>query len=151
MALWPAAQFFPLLNGGIDLSIGSVTALSGSVMVLVAIASGYSTGGTILGIVLGLLAGTACGALNGLISYYFALPAFVVTLAMKNIILGVTQHITNRNTVICLYSDLMNWIGTGKILGVQFLIILFCDRVPDCVVRAQPLEIRPLYLCRRRQ
>ena len=27
----------------------------------------------------------------------------------------------------------------------------FCDRVPDCVVRAQPLEIRPLYLCRRRQ
>ena len=116
---------FPLLNGGIDLSIGSVAALSGSVMVLVTIASGYSTGGTILGIVLGLLAGTACGALNGLISYYFALPAFVVTLAMKNIILGVTQHITNRNTVICLYSDLMNWIGTGKILGVQFLIILF--------------------------
>ena len=78
---------FPLLNGGIDLSIGSVAALSGSVMVLVTIASGYSTGGTILGIVLGLLAGTACGALNGLISYYFALPAFVVTLAMKNIIL----------------------------------------------------------------
>lgn len=116
---------FPLLNGGIDLSIGSVAALSGSVMVLVTIASGYSTGGTILGIVLGLLAGTACGALNGLISYYFALPAFVVTLAMKNIILGVTQHITNRNTVICLYSNLMNWIGTGKILGVQFLIILF--------------------------
>lgn len=116
---------FPLLNGGIDLSIGSVAALSGSVTVLVTLACGSTAGGTILGIVLGLAAGIACGIINGVVSYYFAIPAFVVTLAMKNIVLGITQHITHQNTIICLYSDLMNWIGTGKILGIPFLIIFF--------------------------
>lgn len=116
---------FPLLNGRIDLSIGSVAALAGSVTVLVTLACGSTVGGTILGIVLGMAAGTACGIINGVVSYYFAIPAFVVTLAMKNIVLGITQHITRQNTIICLYSDLMNWIGTGKILGIPFLIIFF--------------------------
>lgn len=116
---------FPLLNGGIDLSIGSVAALSGSVMVLVTLMFDSTAGGTVLGILLGLAAGGACGLVNGLVSYYFAIPAFVVTLAMKNIVLGIAQHITGQNTIICLYSDLVNWIGTGRILGVQFLIILF--------------------------
>lgn len=116
---------FPLLNGGIDLSIGSVAALSGSVMVLVTLAFDSTVGGTILGIILGLLAGVVCGLVNGVVSYYFAIPAFIVTLAMKNIILGITQHITHQNTIICLYSGLMNWIGTGKIFGIQFLILLF--------------------------
>lgn len=88
-------------------------------------ACGSTMGGTILGIVLGMAAGTACGIINGVVSYYFAIPAFVVTLAMKNIVLGITQHITRQNTIICLYSDLMNWIGTGKILGIPFLIIFF--------------------------
>lgn len=116
---------FPLLNGGIDLSIGSVAALSGSVMVLVTLGFDSTPGGTVFGILLGLGAGVLCGLVNGLVSYYFAIPAFVVTLAMKNIILGIAQHITHQNTIICLYSDLVNWIGTGKIMGIQFLIILF--------------------------
>lgn len=116
---------FPLLNGGIDLSIGSVAALSGSIMVMVTLYFDNSAGGTVLGILLGLVAGLACGLINGMVSYYFAIPAFVVTLAMKNIILGIAQHLTDQNTIICLYSDLLNWIGTGKILGIQFLIIFF--------------------------
>lgn len=59
---------FPLLNGGIDLSIGSVAALAGSVTVLVTLACGSTMGGTILGIVLGMAAGTACGIINGVVS-----------------------------------------------------------------------------------
>lgn len=116
---------FPLLNGGIDLSIGSTAALSGSVMVLVTIAFDYTTAGTILGILCGLGSGVLCGLFNGMVSYYFAIPAFIVTLAAKNIVLGITQHITHQNTIICLYSDLMNWIGTGKIFGIPFPVI-FC-------------------------
>ncbi len=116
---------FPLLNGGIDLSIGSIAALSGSLMVLTTLAFDSSTMGTLLGILVGLAAGVICGLINGMVSYYFAIPAFVVTLAMKNIVLGIAQSITHQNTIICLYSDLMNWIGTGRILGVQFLIIFF--------------------------
>ena len=116
---------FPLLNGGIDLSIGSVAALAGSVMVLVTIHFDYTPAGTFLGILAGLATGALCGLINGMVSYCFAIPAFVVTLSMKNIILGVAQHVTHQNTIICLYSDVMNWIGTGKILGIPFLIWFF--------------------------
>ena len=116
---------FPLLNGGIDLSIGSVAALAGCVMVMTTIRFDYSPAGTFLGIFLGLACGVVCGLINGLVSYYFAIPAFVVTLAMKNIILGIAQHISHQNTIICLYSDVLNWIGTGKILGIPFLVWFF--------------------------
>lgn len=116
---------FPLLNGGIDLSIGSTAALSGSIMVLVTIAFDYSALGTIIGITCGLGAGVLCGLFNGVVSYYFAIPAFIVTLAAKNIVLGIAQHITHQNTIICLYSDVMNRIGSGKILGIPFPVI-FC-------------------------
>lgn len=116
---------FPLLQGGIDLSIGSTAALAGSVTVLITISFGYSTAGTVLGIVCGLLTGVACGLFNGMVSYYFAIPAFVVTLAAKNVVLGIAQNITHKNTIICLHSDLMNWLGTGKIFGIPFPVV-FC-------------------------
>lgn len=116
---------FALLNGGIDLCIGSTAALAGCTMVLITIAFGYSTAGTILGIVCGLGLGVLCGLFNGCISYYFALPAFVVSLAAKNIVLGIAQRITNQGTIICMHSDLMNFIGTGKVLGVPFLVVFF--------------------------
>lgn len=114
-----------LLNGGIDLSVGSVAALSGSVMIMTTLHFGSTPAGTLLGILLGMLAGAACGLVNGLVTYYFTLPSFIVTLAMKNIILGVAQYATGHNTIICLDSKLVNWIGTGKILGVPFLIYAF--------------------------
>ncbi len=78
-----------------------------------------------LGIFCGLLVGVLCGLFNGFISYRFAVPAFIVTLASKNIIYGVAQNITGKNTILCLNSGLMNWIGTGKIMGVNFTILFF--------------------------
>ena len=87
---------FPLLNGGIDLSIGSVAALSGSVMVLVTLGFDSTPGGTVFGILLGLGAGVLCGLVNGLVSYYFAIPAFVVTLAMKILFLALRSILPIR-------------------------------------------------------
>ena len=116
---------FPLLNGGIDLSIGSIAALSGCTMVLVTMAGGYTTGATLLGILLGVLLGAVCGAFNGAISSFFGIPAFIVTLALKNVVLGVAQHITGQKTITCLDSGLMNWLGIGKVLGVPFPIVFF--------------------------
>ena len=116
---------FPILNGGIDLSIGSVCALSGSVMVLTTLSGGSTTAATVCGIVLGITAGTLCGLFNGLISCLFAVPAFIVTLAAKNIVLGITQNLTNQNTIICLHSGLLTWLGSGKVFGVPFPIIFF--------------------------
>lgn len=116
---------FPILNGGIDLSIGSICALSGSVMVLTTIAGGCTTGATLLGILLGLAAGTLCGFFNGAVSCCFTVPAFIVTLATKNIVLGIAQNITHQNTIICLDSRLLVWLGSGKVFGIPFPIIFF--------------------------
>ena len=123
--LMVCGSIFPILNGGIDLSIGSVAALSGSIAVLITIHYNYSVSGTILGIMCGLVAGIFCGLFNGVVSYMFGIPSFVVTLASQNIILGLTQNITNNNTISCLNSKLLNWIGTGKIFFIPFPIIMF--------------------------
>lgn len=116
---------FPLLHGGIDLSISSIAALSGSVMIMITIAFDYTVAGVIAGILCGLLVGAVCGLFNGMISYYFAIPAFIVTLATKNIVLGIAQHLTNQNTIICIYSRAVDWLGTGRVLGVPFPVV-FC-------------------------
>lgn len=116
---------FPLLHGGIDLSISSIAALSGSLMVMITISFDYSTTGVVIGIICGILVGAVCGFFNGMISYHFAIPAFIVTLATKNIVLGIAQQLTHQNTIICIYSDAVNWLGTGKILGIPFPVI-FC-------------------------
>ena len=123
--LMVCGTIFPLLNGGIDLSIGSIGALSGSICVLVTLHYNSSVGGTMLGIACGLAAGIVCGIFNGFISYQFAVPAFIVTLASKNIIYGIAQNLTGMNTVLSLNSKVMNWIGTGKIAGVNFTILFF--------------------------
>ena len=116
---------FPLLNGGIDLSIGSIAALSGCTMVLVTMSGGYTPGATLCGILAGAVIGAVCGTANGLISSLFGIPAFIVTLAMKNVVLGIAQHITGQKTITCLDSKLMNWLGTGRILGIQFPVFFF--------------------------
>ena len=123
--LMVCGTIFPLLNGGIDLSIGSVGALAGSICVLVTLHYKSSVGGTVLGIACGLAAGILCGIFNGFISYQFTVPAFVVTLASKNIIYGIAQNLTGMNTILSLDSKVMNWIGTGKIAGVNFTILFF--------------------------
>ena len=84
-----------ILSGGIDLSVGSVLALSG------AVAAGLLKNGvtiptfnvlvqfTVLGaIVAGLLVGFALGAFNGLMITRLHLPPFVATLGMLSIVAG---------------------------------------------------------------
>lgn len=118
-------SIFVLLVGGIDLSIGSTAALAGSIMILVTNAYGYSAKGTIIGIILGLLAGILCGMLNGTVAAYFGVPAMIVTLATQNIILGLAQNITENNTITSVHSELVNWLGTGNVLGQPFPVIFF--------------------------
>lgn len=116
---------FPLLNGGIDLSIGSTAALAGCVTILITMAGNYTPTASLLGILAGIGVGALCGAINGLVSSLFGIPAFIVTLATSNIVLGIAQSISRQRTITCLNSEVINWIGTGKILGVPFPVVFF--------------------------
>src|SRR5512147_2356984 len=63
---------FTIITGGIDLSIGSIIALAGTVAVMVAIAGVPIW----LSMIIGLLVGAVCGYLNGLMVTKLKLPPF---------------------------------------------------------------------------
>ncbi len=73
---------YVIITGGIDLSIGSVVALSGVVAGL-AVRAGMPV---LIGL---LLAGIACGAANGLMVTKLNLPPFIATLRMMQIARGI--------------------------------------------------------------
>ena len=84
---------FTIITGGIDLSIGSVIALSGTIAVMAAI------GGVPiwLSMIIGLVVGVICGWLNGLMITLLKLPPFIATLGMMMVARGVALTITNAN------------------------------------------------------
>jgi ribose transport system permease protein len=84
---------FAIISGGVDLSIGSVVALSGTVAVMVAIAGVPIW----ISMLIGLLVGVVCGLLNGLMITKFKLPPFIATLGMMMVARGVALTITNAN------------------------------------------------------
>ncbi len=84
---------FTIITGGIDLSIGSVVALSGTIAVMVALAGVPIW----LSMIIGLLVGVASGFLNGLMITKLKLPPFIATLGMMMVARGVALTITNAN------------------------------------------------------
>jgi ribose transport system permease protein len=113
-----------IIAGGIDLSVGSVLALSG------AVAAGLLKSGVSLtplgvaleftplgAIVAGIVVGAALGAFNGLAITRFALPPFVATLGMLSIARGLTMLWTGGHPVTTLGED-FGFLGTGLHLGV---------------------------------
>jgi ribose transport system permease protein len=87
---------FVIVAGGIDLSVGSVAALS-------AMVSGwfFSTAGLPgwLALIGGLVAGLAAGVVNGLAGAYGKLPSFIATLAMLSVARGLTLVISDGKPV----------------------------------------------------
>jgi ribose transport system permease protein len=84
---------FAIITAGIDLSIGSVIAFTGTVAVMAAIA-GVPIWASML---IGLLAGIACGLTNGLLIAKLKLPPFIATLGMMMVVRGIALTITNAN------------------------------------------------------
>jgi ribose transport system permease protein len=76
---------FVLIVGGIDLSVGSVLGLSGSVLGLALVGWGLPLP---LALAVSLGVGLGCGLLNGLIGVAWALPSFIVTLGMLEMARG---------------------------------------------------------------
>jgi len=87
---------FVIVTAGIDLSVGSVAALS-------AICAGWSvtTGGMPgwLALVVGPLVGLLAGAVSGLAIAYGKLPAFIATLAMLSIARGLTLVVSGGRPI----------------------------------------------------
>jgi len=84
-----------IVSGGIDLSVGSVVALT-SVVGATLLVKGCSTGVTI---VLTVLAGGLIGLLNGLVIAGFGMTPFIVTLGMMGVVRGAAKWLAGNQTV----------------------------------------------------
>jgi ribose transport system permease protein len=104
-------ETFAIITAGIDLSIGSVIALSGTVAVMAA-----NAGVPIwLSMVIGLLVGVVCGLLNGLMITKIKLPPFIATLGMMMVARGVALTITNAMAFPA--PEAFSQLGNGTIFG----------------------------------
>ncbi len=113
-----------VLTAGIDLSIGSILALSGAITAgllrngIEFPGANLFVGFTVLGAVLaGLLTGSALGWFNGWAITRFKLPPFVATLAMLTIARGLTMLWTEGFPITGL-GDSFTFLGTGWFLGI---------------------------------
>lgn len=106
-----------IITGGIDLSVGSLIALSAVVTTLVIREVGGGTAASPAVMLLGALAGIAICALSGLFSgsmvTWFGIPPFIVTLGMMLVGSGVA-FIVARGQSIYQIPDSFVWLGRGE-------------------------------------
>ncbi|MFO8043256.1 MAG: ABC transporter permease [Alkalispirochaeta sp.] len=111
---------FVILSGGIDLSVGSVMAVSG----MIAAGTMQNGGGIFVGIAVALGVGIAAGLVNGLLVTKGGITPFVVTLGMMSIARGATL-LYSQGYPISGFSPTFRFIGAGVILGIPVPVIIF--------------------------
>jgi ribose/xylose/arabinose/galactoside ABC-type transport system permease subunit len=102
-AIIAVGMTFVIIAGGIDLSVGSVLGLVGTVTALTltapSIVSRLGTGAVAAAIAAGLTAGAAVGLLNGAAVAWLRMQAFIVTLATMWATRGAANLLTNGSPV----------------------------------------------------
>ncbi|MED0686061.1 ribose ABC transporter permease [Anoxybacillus ayderensis] len=120
-ALIAFGMTFVILTGGIDLSVGSVLALSS------ALAAGFMADGTngLVAMIIGIVAGLAMGALNGVIITKGRVAPFIATLATMTIFRGATLVYTEGRPITGFSDELaFQMIGRGYFLGIPVPVVL---------------------------
>jgi len=84
-----------LVVGGIDLSVGSVLAFSGTVLGLALVDGGWPFWMALLACI-GV--GACCGLVNGLVTVLWSIPSFIVTLGMLEAARGGAYLVTDSET-----------------------------------------------------
>lgn len=118
-ALLALGMTLVIILSGIDLSVGSIVALSGTLTV------GFITNGHMsigLAILLGMFFGTLCGFANGFIIANTGIPPFIVTLAIMNIARG-AAYIYSKGLPIRSFDKTFSAIGTGYLGPIPLPVI----------------------------
>lgn len=117
-----------ILICGIDLSVGSILALAGTIAAGVIVRNGLPVP---VGILIGVFVGGLCGLFNGFVIAQTGMPPFIVTLAMMQIARGLAYVYTNGQPI-RVYDEAgaqFNALGAGYLgpipLPVVYTIIIF--------------------------
>jgi ribose transport system permease protein len=117
-AIVAVGMTFVILSGGIDLSVGSIVALSGVVL-----GTALQDGSIALAILLALGVGMLSGAVNGTLIVRGGLPPFIVTLGMMSIARGAALVFTEGRPVSG-FEPAFRAIATGRIAFIPAPVII---------------------------
>ncbi|KPI29018.1 Periplasmic binding protein domain containing protein [Actinobacteria bacterium OV320] len=112
---------FVIVSAGIDLSVGSVAALSATVLAWSATQHGVPV---VLAVVLAVTTGIAAGLVNGFLIAYGKLPPFIATLAMLSVARGLSLVISEGSPIA--FPDSVSHLGDtlGGWLPVPVLVMV---------------------------
>ncbi|KNI90021.1 hypothetical protein AEU26_20215 [Salmonella enterica subsp. enterica serovar Kentucky] len=116
-AIMAVGMTLVILTSGIDLSVGSLLALTGAVAASIV---GVEVN-ALVAVAAALALGAAIGAVTGVIVAKGRVQAFIATLVMMLLLRGVTMVYTDGspvNTGFTDNADLFGWFGIGRPLGV---------------------------------
>ncbi|MGN0412392.1 MAG: ABC transporter permease [Lachnospiraceae bacterium] len=109
-----------IILGGIELSVGSVIALSGCVAAGCVVFLGLPE---VVGFLAGILVGALVGMFNGFVICKTEIPPFIVTLASMNIAKGIALVYTTGAPIRCM-TDAFKFLGAGYVGPVPTPVIL---------------------------
>ncbi|MEU1125923.1 substrate-binding domain-containing protein [Streptomyces sp. NPDC005899] len=132
---------FVIVSAGIDLSVGSVAALSATVLAWSATSAGVPVW---LAVILAVATGIACGFVNGALVAYGKLPSFIATLAMLSVARGLSLVISQGSPIA--FPDSVSVLGDtlGGWLPVPVLVMIAMGLI-TAVVLARTYIGRSMY------
>lgn len=116
---------FVILIGGIDLSVGSVTALTGMIVAILMKNYSWNVG---LAVVVSVLAACGMGCINGLMIANLGLPPFIMTLGAMEICRGFAYSVTAGQPIYTLpagFLAISGRIANIPIVALCIMIVLF--------------------------
>jgi ribose transport system permease protein len=118
-AILAAGMTFVILAAGIDLSVGSILAVSGVASVMTGIAGLPAP----VAILVGVVTGAVAGLINGMLSAYLSLAAFIVTLGTMTFLLGLAYTMTDGQPIV---SNTLSFrdIGNGYMAGIPVPVVI---------------------------
>ena len=121
-----------LISGGIDLSVGSLLALSGAIIGILMVDHQW---GLAISVIVAVTVSTVCGIINGAVIVSLKLPSFIVTLGTLQIVRGVCYVITSSRTkyigaAIDPIAARIDWLGASP----AFLFAIFTVAVGQFVL-----------------
>jgi len=115
---------FVIITGGIDLSVGSMTALVGGIGILVLNAMGGGPWAILVAIIAAIALGAGFGAANGIIITKGKVAPFIVTLGTMAIFRSLTLYISGAGEFRS-QSNLFPEVGMGYFLGLPNPVWIF--------------------------
>jgi len=115
---------FVIIAGGIDLSVGSLTALAGGLAILSLNQFGGGWGAIAMAMLVSLVAGAAGGAVNGLLVTKGRVAPFIATLGTMAVFRSTTLYIQSAGEYQS-SSELYASIGMGNWLGIPIPVWVF--------------------------